>query len=261
MELIDIGANLTHESFQHDFDAVLERAGAAGIVQAVVTGTSVQGSEAAARLARAHPRRLFATAGIHPHSAADWDAQTSANLEGLAGQPEVVALGEMGLDYFRDFSPRDAQREAFEAQLTLAVKTQLPVFLHERDAHPDFVSILREYRDELSDAVIHCFTGSGEALSDYLDLGLYVGVTGWICDDRRGLHLRELVSKIPADRLMIETDSPYLLPRDIRPKPKSRRNEPHHLAHIAQVVASLRGEDVLTLARSTTDNARRFFRL
>ncbi|MEM7254614.1 MAG: TatD family hydrolase [Pseudomonadota bacterium] len=261
MNLIDIGANLTHESFGHDFHEVLDRAREHGILQAVVTGTTVEGSEQALALARSQPGVLFATAGLHPHNASDWGPEVEAAFRTLAKSPEVVAAGEMGLDYNRDFSPRDQQRAAFEAQLALAEELAMPVFLHERDAHADFLDIMSKHRDRLVDAVIHCFTGDEEALFAYLDLDMYVGITGWICDERRGTHLRELVRHIPKDRLMVETDSPYLLPRDIRPRPKSRRNEPFHLKHIAQTIAALRGESVEALASATTENARRFFRL
>jgi len=261
MEFVDIGVNLAHDSFDADRDAVMHRAAQAGVVQMMVTGASEDGSRKAIELARQHPGVLFATAGVHPHHAADLTTAALPALAEMARAPEVVAVGECGLDYFRDFSPRDLQRRAFAWQLEIAAQTGKPVFLHQRDAHEDFVAILREHRAAIAGGVAHCFT-AGEAERDaYLELGLAIGITGWICDERRGLHLREVVRKIPADRLMLETDAPYLLPRDLKPAPKSRRNEPHHLPHVARAVASARHESLESIARTATENTRRLFRL
>jgi TatD DNase family protein len=182
-------------------------------------------------------------------------------LEELARQPEVVAAGECGLDYFRDFSPRPVQQAAFHRQLELAARVRKPVFLHQRDAHEDFLAILKEHRATLIGGVTHCFTGAAHELTAYLELGFAIGITGWICDERRGAHLLPLMREIPAERLLLETDGPYLLPRDLRPKPASRRNEPAYLPHIAAVVARARGESVATLARSSTAAARMLFGL
>jgi len=261
LDLVDIGANLTHASFDQDREDVLARARAAGVVQLVVTGSSVAESRAAARLAAAHPAALSATAGIHPHHARELDEHSIPALRELAREPAIVAIGECGLDWYRNFSSHEEQERAFVAQLELASELRLPVFLHQRDAHARFVAILREHRPRLVRAVAHCFTGTAAELADCLELDLHVGMTGWICDERRGAHLRELVKTIPADRLMLETDAPYLLPRDLSPKPSSRRNEPMFLAHVAKVVAECRGESVIELARSTSATARRFFEL
>jgi TatD DNase family protein len=179
----------------------------------------------------------------------------------MARQPEVVAAGECGLDYFRDFSPQPVQQKAFHQQLELAARVGKPVFLHERDAHGDFLAILKEHRRNLSGGVAHCFTGTGPQMQAYLDLGFAIGITGWICDERRGAHLLPLVREIPADRLLLETDGPYLLPRDLKPKPASRRNEPRFLPHIAAVVARARGESVEELARASTLATRALFAL
>lgn len=260
-ELIDIGANLTHDSFDPDREAVLERARNAGVARQIVTGSTLADSRAGIELANAYPGELYATVGVHPHHSHDWQAGTRGQLSALAQHPAVCAIGECGLDHFRNFSTPAEQAHAFDAQLDLAAEVGLPVFLHQRDAHDDFVAILGNHLPRLARAVAHCFTGVGEALDEYLEMGLYIGVTGWICDERRGAHLRELVPRIPADRLMIETDSPYLLPRDLKPKPKSRRNEPMHLAHILGVVAGCRGDDPAELARQTTANAEEFFDL
>ena len=261
MEFVDIGVNLAHDSFDADRDAVMHRAAQAGVVQMMVTGASEDGSRKAIELARQHPGVLYATAGVHPHHAADLTSEALPALAEMARAPEVVAVGECGLDYFRDFSPRDLQRRAFAWQLELAAATGKPVFLHQRDAHDDFVAILREHRAAIAGGVAHCFT-AGEAERDaYLELGLAIGITGWICDERRGVHLREVVKKIPADRLMLETDAPYLLPRDLKPAPRTRRNEPHHLPHVARAVATARNESLECLAGSATGNTRRMFGL
>ena len=259
--LIDIGINLTHDSYDADRDAVVARAQAAGVVQMIVTGSTVPSTQQAIELARARPGRLFATAGVHPHHATQLTPELLTELEQLARQPQVAAVGECGLDYFRNLSPRASQRDAFNRQLELAARIGKPVFLHQRDAHDDFVAILREHRPKLVGGVAHCFTGSGPQLKSYLELALAIGITGWICDERRGAHLVPLMREIPADRLLLETDGPYLLPRDLQPKPATRRNEPVYLPHIAAAVARARGEPVETLALSSTAAARKLFRL
>jgi TatD DNase family protein len=261
LQLIDIGANLTHDSFDADRDAVLSRAAAAGVTRLIVTGTSVTSSVQAVALCEAHPGALFATAGVHPHHAADFDAHSAAALRGLLANPAVVAVGECGLDFFRDLSPRDAQRRAFAAQLDLAADSRKPVFLHQRAAHDMFLEILTAQRDRLVGGVAHCFTGGTAELAAYLDLDLYIGVTGWICDERRGSELRNALPHIPLDRLLIETDAPYLLPRDLTPKPQGRRNEPAFLAHILERVAAGMKRSAATVAAATTANAERLFGL
>jgi TatD DNase family protein len=259
MELIDIGANLAHESFDADRSAVLQRAHDAGVAQLVITGSSEESTRRAIELARAHCNVLFATAGVHPHHAADLTTDTLPALRALTRESEVKAVGECGLDYFRDFSPRDLQRRAFGWQLELAKELGKPVFLHQRDAHEDFIAILREHG--VTNGVAHCFTAGEKERDDCLVLGLHIGITGWINDERRGHHLREVVKGIPADRLMIETDAPYLLPRDIKPAPKSRRNEPLYLPYVVRAIASARGESPESVAAASTTTARRFFGL
>jgi TatD DNase family protein len=258
--LIDIGINLAHDSYDRDRDAVIARAQAAGVVQMVVTGATVAGSVRAAALARQHSGRLFATAGVHPHHASELDEAGFSALAELARMPEVVAVGECGLDYFRNYSPRLAQQQAFHRQLELATQIGKPVFLHQRDAHGDFIAMLREHASSWR-GVAHCFTGKAEELQCYLQLGLAIGITGWICDERRGAHLGTLMPQVPAERLLLETDGPYLLPRDLTPKPASRRNEPAYLPHVAAAVARARGETLESLARSSTAAARALFAL
>jgi len=261
LDLIDIGANLTHESFAGDLPEVLARAAAAGVRRQLVTGADLTGSRAAAALAALHPGVLWSTAGVHPHHSAGFSAAQLGEFRELAAAPQVVAIGECGLDYYRDLAPRIAQREAFVAQLELAVELGLPAFLHQRDAHADFRAILGDYAPRLAGAVAHCFTAGRAELEDYLGLGLHVGVTGWICDERRGGELRSAVAHIPAARILVETDAPYLLPRDLVPRPSHRRNEPANLPHIVAVIAALRGETPASLAAASTANAVRLFGL
>jgi TatD DNase family protein len=261
MLLLDIGANLTHESFRHDFDQVLARAQAQGVARMVVTGASDHGSEQALALAQRHPGVLYATAGVHPHHAIDYTDATDTLLRQLAREPQVRAIGETGLDYYRNYLPRDVPLLVFERQLQIAAELGMPLFLHQRDAHTDFLQLLSRYRSQVPAVVVHCFTDTAEALRDYLDLDCHIGITGWICDERRGTHLRQLVREIPADRLMIETDAPYLLPRTVRPQPAHRRNEPMYLRHICEEIARDRGEPVELTAANSTATAARFFGL
>ncbi|SEJ23284.1 TatD family hydrolase [Frateuria terrea] len=261
MQLVDIGANLTHESFRHDLADVLARAASHGITRMVVTGASREGSEQALALAHEHPGVLWSTAGVHPHHAIDYDETTDARLRELARLPQVRAVGETGLDYHRNYSPRDVQLRVFEQQLAIAAELGKPLFLHQRDAHADFLTLLKRYRDRVPAAVVHCFTDTREALHDYLALDCHIGITGWICDERRGTHLRQFVREIPADRLMLETDAPYLLPRTVRPQPSHRRNEPMYLKHICEEVARDRGEPVEVTAADSAAAATAFFGL
>ncbi len=236
--MIDVGANLTHAAFRADLDQVVARARDAGVASVVVTGTTVEESRAAQEVADKHG--FYATAGVHPHHASECDAQTIPALRALAKHPRVVAIGECGLDFNRNYSPRPDQEKWFVAQLELGIELGKPLFLHSRDAHPRCAEIREE-------------------LHAYLDLGLYIGITGWICDERRGRHLLELVREIPRDRLLLETDSPYLTPRDLRPQPRARRNEPAFLPHIAQTVARAVGRPVAEVAAETSRNARTLF--
>jgi TatD DNase family protein len=260
MQLVDIGVNLTNKRFRDDWGAVVDRAAAVGVDTLILTGTNVAGSTQAADLA-AQRDGLFATAGVHPHDAKGADPTTMDRLRALAARPEVVALGECGLDFDRDFSPRPVQEAVFEQQLALAGELGLPVFLHERAAHGRFRDILARARPGLVGAVVHCFTGTADELRAYLDLDCHLGITGWICDERRGDALRAALPELPLDRLLLETDAPYLTPRDLRPKPKGGRNEPSFLPHIARAVAALLECSPAEVAAASTRNARRLFKL
>jgi TatD DNase family protein len=260
-QLIDIGVNLTHRSFANDWEAVVDRAAAAGVAPLILTGTSLRGSQAAADLARRRPGRLFSTAGVHPHDARNCTPATLTTLRELVALPEVVAIGECGLDYNRDFSPRPVQDRWFVAQVELACDLRLPLFLHERDAYARFMALLTPYQAMLPPAVVHCFTGSAAELDAYLDFGCYIGITGWICDERRGRHLRDLVSRIPLNRLMLETDAPFLTPRTIQPPPAHGRNEPALLPAVLTAVAAALGRPPAEVAAATTATAHAFFNL
>jgi TatD DNase family protein len=259
--LTDIGLNLTHDSFDGDRDEMIQRAEAAGVRRFIITGTSVTHSVRALELAKAKPGTFYSTAGVHPHHATEYDQFAGDALRSLLNNPEVIAVGECGLDFFRNFSPPEAQETAFSAHLELAEETGLPVFLHQRDAHERFVAMLSPVRDRLSGGVAHCFTGGIDELRPFLDLDLYIGVTGWLCDERRGQDLRAAVAEIPLERLLLETDAPYLLPRDLPEKPRSRRNEPSYLPHILNRVADAMGKPVERVAEATKANTERLFKL
>jgi len=255
VNLVDIGINLMSPAFDRDREAVIARAEAAGVRTLIITGSSIAGSAEALAFAQVHPH-CKTTAGVHPHNAKDWDASAAARLQELVLQ-KSAAVGECGLDYNRNYSPPQAQRKCFEDQLALAARLEKPVFLHERDAFNDFLSILKQYRSHLPGAVVHCFTGGAAELEAYLALDCYIGITGWICDERRGAHLIPLLRHIPADRLLLETDAPYLLPRNLprSTRGKSSRNEPCFLPHIAAFAAGILGKTPDQLAAETSNNA------
>ena len=261
IELIDIGVNLTNKSLQRDLDGVMQRAEEAGVRQMVVTGTSLEETAVAIELCRQYPERLVSTCGVHPHHASEWDASSFSRLESMAAEACVRAIGETGLDFNRNYSPAEDQEHAFCEQMRLAAALQLPLFCHQRDAHSRFIELLGDFRDQISRLVVHCFTDNREALMDYLDLDCHIGITGWICDERRGLDLQQLVKLIPAERLLVETDAPYLLPRNLDPKPSSRINEPANLPHILRELALHRGEPAEELGAHCRQNSIEFFDL
>lgn len=256
---IDIGVNLSNKQFKDQQSNVLEDAQNNGVSTIIITGTDLQESRNAIALAKQHSQ--YATAGIHPHDAKENCDEVFNEICQLSTEDCVVAIGETGLDFNRNFSTPEDQCNSFLKHIELAKQSQKPMFLHERDAGETMHKMLSEHRDQLSNAVIHCFTGSREDLMRYLDLDLYIGITGWVCDERRGHHLHELLELIPQDRLMLETDAPYLLPRTLTPKPKSRRNEPKYLPHIGEYVAEILGKPVEVLSAQTTENCKRFFNI
>jgi len=258
--MIDIGCNLTHPALNSQLPEVLKRAAQAGVDTMIVTAADVADSQAALELAHRYDGCLYATAGVHPHHASQWDNTSYAALKALASDAKVVAIGEAGLDYYRNLSTPAEQHLAFEKQIDLAVESGLPLFMHQRDAHHDFIARLKPHRPHLSQAVVHCFTGNRAMLDDYLALDLYIGVTGWICDERRATDLRAAVAAIPAERLLLETDAPYLIPRTLGKAFRNRANEPMHLPHIAHAVAQRRGVEASELIAQTVSNSRAFYR-
>ena len=256
--MIDIGVNF-HSSQLKGLDAeLLARAAAVGVTHILATGTSLHASELALAFARDHAR-VWATAGVHPHDAKHWTPESAARFAPLWADDRVVAVGECGLDYNRMFSPRDDQRRAFEAQIVAGVRVDKPLFLHSRDAFDDFHAMLRDAAAAGAHGVVHCFTDSAAEAEAYLALGFDIGITGWVTDAARGTALRDAMRVIPLDRLHLETDAPYLRPKNAG---KTRPyNEPALLPFVAKTVAELKGVDVATLAAHATANSRRLFKL
>lgn len=272
MRLIDSHAHLESSRFDDDRDAVIARAAEAGVEAIVTCGADLASSAAAVALAEAHPT-LWAAVGIHPHEARHaWietegderrvDAATLDRLRALARRdtalhPRVVAIGEIGLDYHYDFSPRPVQRAVLERQLALAAELAMPVILHSRDADEDMRAICDgAVGGGALRGVLHCFLSDGAMAAWALARGLYIGVAGPITF-QRSATLREVVRDVPIDRLLIETDSPYLAPVPLR----GRRNEPAYVAHVAEGLAAALGLTPEEVARRTSDNARRLFGL
>jgi TatD DNase family protein len=263
--LIDIGVNLTSRQFRRDRPEVIQRARQAGLTMMLVTGTNLAASKDALELCEQYPGLLFATAGVHPHDADSLDEAGCKELAQLATHPQCIAIGETGLDFKRNFSSQANQLQAFEWQLQLAASSGKPVFLHERDAFADQHRSLESYRSQLVGGVAHCFTGSAEQLMAYLELDLYIGITGWICDQQRGEILRSIVPQIPDHRLLLETDAPYLLPSNAPREGVSsryrRRNEPALLPYVIEIVASLRQQSIEVVKQLSQTNAQRLFNL
>ena len=263
MDLVDIGANLADASFASDRDAVKKRAARAGVRRLVVTGTGLEESERALSLAEEDSAAIRCTSGIHPHLARQWTESPEMarrRLGQVLSHRLAIAAGECGLDYFRNLSPPDTQRKAFAGQLELAAEHGKPVFLHQRDAHDDFLAILKEHELSETGGVAHCFTGGPGEAENYLEMGLYIGITGWICDERRNQDLLKAVAVVPLDRVLLETDSPYLLPRhpDVKPV-KRRRNEPEFLPYVARALARHMNVDAEELAAASRRNTHALF--
>jgi TatD DNase family protein len=258
MNLIDIGVNFHASQLKGLGAELLARAAGAGVGQILATGTSLVSSGLALEFARQHSR-VWATAGVHPHAAREYAASTGDALAALWTDERVVAVGECGLDYNRMFSPAAAQRSAFEAQIQASLRTGKPLFLHCRDAFDDFHAMLREAARAGAHGVVHCFTDGPAEAQAYLELGFDLGITGWVTDLARGTALRDAMRVIPIDRLHLETDAPYLRPRNAG---KTRPyNEPALLPFVARAVAELKDIDVETVATQASANSRRLFRL
>jgi len=259
--MIDIGANLTSSRFDKDRDAVIERAMQANVENIIVTGTNIKESQAALELCQQYPKILRCTAGIHPHDADQAPLDFIDQLITLAKHKEVIAIGECGLDFNRNFSSPDQQVAIFKKQIALAKELQLPLFLHQRDAFEPWLACLSPFLADIPALISHCFTGTLTQLKQCIDANMYIGITGWVCDERRGTELCSIVNQIPLDRILIETDAPYLLPRNMRPKPKSSRNEPSFLNFVVIKLAKEMNITVEELIAHSTDNAKRAFQL
>ena len=250
-ELFDTHAHLHFPDFAGDLPAVLERARAAGVARLRTIGTAVATSRAAIDVA-AREADVWASVGIHPHDASEADDATCAEIESLAASPRVVAIGEIGLDFFRNLSPRDAQERTLRRMLDLARRTAKPVLIHCRDAHEETLAILAEARAGEAGGIMHCFSGDVTIARRCLDLGLTISLAGPVTYPS-ARALPDVARFVPADRLVVETDCPYLPPQGFRGK----RNEPAYLALTATRVAELRGEPLVALAARMSDNARR----
>jgi TatD DNase family protein len=242
--LIDIGLNLANHRFTSDWKQVVARAHIAGVERFILTGTSLKISKEVALLTeKMSPGTAYFTAGVHPHYAAELTADGLACLRDLLSHANAVAVGETGLDYNRDLSPRNVQRAALEAQVDLACTLGMPLFLHEREAAPDLLAILDNFRDRLPKCVVHCFTGTEEEAQQYIARGFYLGITGWVGQKNRNQNLLRALQAIPPERTMLETDAPYLTPPGYAPT-IAGRNEPAALVRVAELLATARGVPV-----------------
>lgn len=259
--MIDIGVNLTSTRFDKDRDDVIANSLNAGLSHLLITGTTVAESEQALVFAKANPQFLSATAGVHPHYADHVAPDYLDVLTELAQSPQVKAIGECGLDFNRNFSKPAQQVNVFRGQVDLASRLAMPLFLHQRDAFDDWLAILKPNLDQVPAMVAHCFTGNKQELTQCVELGMYIGITGWVCDERRGAELQAAVRELPLANLMIETDAPYLTPRTIRPRPKSSRNEPKYLRYVAEQIALLKQVEVDEVIAASSANAKKVFSL
>jgi TatD DNase family protein len=255
MELFDTHAHLDDEDYGADREAMLERARAAGVRLVVNVGYSLESSRASVELASRY-EMVYAAVGIHPHDAAKAPEGYLETLAELARHPKVVALGEMGLDYYRNLSPRPEQQKVFQEQLSLARRLDLPVIIHDRDAHGDLMAILEKEGLGPAGGVMHCYSGSWEMARQCLAMGFYISIAGPVTFPNAP-RLREVAARVPLDRLLVETDAPYLTPAPHRGK----RNEPAYVRFTAEEVARQRGMDAAELAKACAENGKSLFRI
>ena len=256
---IDIACNFTHESFKHNLDEVINNAEQEGVEKFVLLCASLADIDPIKVIQNNAPEKYFISAGIHPHHATEI---LEINHDALLNKLKSIspnAIGETGLDYFRNISPPDIQKKSFGMHIEIAKELSLPLYLHQRDAHGDFIRIIKENISNFPKFVVHCFTGTQAELDEYLELGAYIGLTGWICDAKRNIDLRKSIKNIPIEKMMIETDSPYLIPKNLMVKPKKNINEPKYLPHIANEICELTGYDLEELKSATSNNAIEFF--
>ncbi|ETV93173.1 hypothetical protein H310_12780 [Aphanomyces invadans] len=269
VDLFDFDCNVTHPEFKGQEDALVQCARRVRVTQMLVPGSTIEESHECLALARQHPSTVFPTAGVHPYNATKpFDAEEFATLSVLAANTEIVAVGECGLDYSDGFPSPDLQLSWFGPQLSLAVSLQKPLFLHERLAHEPFLDALTPHLDNLPPACVHCFTGTTDEAQVYIKMGFYIGITGFVCKEPHGAALQSMLAAgiLPLDRLVVETDAPYMgFPgcRGFESTGGKRQfpNVPTSLPKVVQAIADCVGVSPAEVARITTRNARQFLRL
>ena len=258
-EIADIACNFTSDRFDNDLDEVINQAIINNITKFGLICSRLSDLDKLLEIYNRYSKHMFFTIGVHPHHANEINEEYLKKLKEVIKNNNPHAIGETGLDFFRNLSTYEEQIFAFEEQIKIAIDINKPLFLHQRDSHDDFIKILRKYSSDINKSVVHCFTGSKEQLNDYLELDCYIGVTGWICDAKRNVELRKTIKNIPLERLMIETDCPYLIPKNLQEKPKNNRNEPTYLNHIANEVAELMKKDINDIREKTYKTSLSFF--
>jgi TatD DNase family protein len=258
--LIDIGANLTHPELYKKIDVIVDNIKSANIEKVIITSSNTKDTKEALGIINKYPNLFYTTVGFHPHNAKDYSSNNAAEIEDFLNNDKVLALGECGLDFYRKYSSKKEQFFCFEQHLEIAKNIKKPIFLHERHAFKDFVNIFKKHKDKLCKYVVHCFTGNKEELKTYIDMGCYIGITGWITDESRGKHLHEIIKYIPEDRLMIETDAPYLIPHNIKFK-HNGINEPSYLIYVAEIIAKCLHKDINYIKDITLRNTKLFFNI
>ena len=256
--LIDIGANLSHPQLYDQLEKIVNNIISSETQSVIITSSNLEDTIIALDIINKYPDLFHTTVGYHPHNAKDFKSEHFDLIDNYCKQKEIVAIGECGLDYYREYSSVDEQMFCFEKHLMIAKKNDMPIFLHERKAHKDFVSILKKYKDNINKAVVHCFTGDKSELKSYIDMDCYIGITGWISDLSRGKHLHDIIKYIPKDRLMIETDSPYLMPKNV-PIKNNGINEPSYLIYVAETIAECLNKDVNYVKQISINNTKEFF--
>ena len=258
-EIADIACNFTSDRFDNDLEEVINPAIVNNITKFGLICSRLSDIDKLLEIYNRYSKDMFFTIGVHPHHANEINEEYLKKLKEVINNNNPHAIGETGLDFFRNLSTYEEQIFAFEEQIKIAIDTNKPLFLHQRDSHDDFIKILRKYSSDINKSVVHCFTGTKEQLNDYLELDCYIGVTGWICDAKRNVELRKTIKNIPLERLMIETDCPYLIPKNLEEKPKNNRNEPTYLNHIANEVATLTKKDINDIREKTYKTSLSFF--
>ncbi len=258
-EIADIACNFTSERFDKDLDKVIDTAITNKINKFGLICSRLSDLNKLLKIYDQYSKNMFFTIGTHPHHANEINDDYLKKLIDAVKKNNPHAIGETGLDFFRNLSTYEEQIFAFEEQIKIAIDMNKPLFLHQRDSHDDFIKILRKYSSDINKAVVHCFTGTQQQLDDYLELDCYIGVTGWICDAKRNVELRKTIKNIPLERLVIETDCPYLIPKNLPDKPKNNRNEPSNLNHIVNEITKLMDIDKDILRKQTFRNTKSFF--